>query len=111
MPTLPPRPSLEQLRKQAKDLAHEKGVKLSVAQLEVARNYGFPRWERLVEHVRAARRQEALNTPLIRPVELRPGRPYILQDRSVVTTDDVFATFVAARAGSTSPCAKGISRS
>jgi len=99
MPTLPPRPSLEQLRKQAKDLAHEKGVKLSVAQLEVARNYGFPRWERLVEHVRAARRQEALNTPLIRPVELRPGRPYILQDRSVVTTDDVFAMFVAARAG------------
>src|SRR5262245_4235649 len=99
MPTLPPRPSLEQLRKQAKDLAHEKNIKLSLAQFEIARHYGFPRWERLVEHVRTARGQDALDTPLIRPMELRPGRPYTLQDGSVVTTDDVFAMFVAARAG------------
>jgi len=99
MPPLPPRPSLEQLRKQAKDLAHETNTKLSTAQCEIAHHYGFPRWERLVEHVRAARGQDALDTPLIRPVELRPGRPYTLHDGRVVTTDDVFAMFVAARAG------------
>ncbi len=99
MPSLPPRPSLEQLRKQAKDLAREKNVQLAGAQLEVARDYGFTRWERLVEHVRAVRGQHALNTPLIRPVELRPGRPYTLPDGHDVTTDEVFAMFAAVRAG------------
>ena len=99
MPTLPSRPSLEQLRKQAKDLAHEKNIKRSAAQSEIAQRYGFPRWERLVEHVRAERSQGALDTTLIRPVELRAGRPYTLQDGDVVTTDDVFGMFVAARAG------------
>ena len=99
MPTLPPRPSLEQLRKQAKDLARAKNIKLSAAQLVTAREYGFTKWESLVEHVRATRGQSALQTPLIRPVELRPGRPYTLADGTVVTTDDVFAMFVAARGG------------
>src|SRR5690242_4202249 len=99
MPALPPRPSLEQLRKQAKDLAHEKNIKLSGAQFEIAHSYGFPRWDRLVDYVRAVRGEERLETPLIRPVELRTGRPYTLQDGSVVSTDDVFAMFVAARAG------------
>lgn len=99
MSTLPPRPSLEQLRKQAKDLAHQKDIKLSAAQFEIARTYGFPRWEHLVDHVRALRHHDALDTPLIRPVELRPERPYTLQDGTVVTTDDVFAMFVAARSG------------
>jgi uncharacterized protein len=99
MPTLPPRPSREQLRKQAKDLARDKNIKLAAAQFEIARSYGFARWESLVEHVRAARAQEALATPLIRPIELRPGLAYTLQDGAVVTADDVFAMFVAARAG------------
>jgi ankyrin repeat protein len=99
MPKLPARPSLEQLRKQAKDLARAKDISLADAQLAIARNYGFPRWERLVEHVRAIRGDSALTTPLIRPVELRPGYPYTLEDGNVVTTDDVFAMFVAARAG------------
>jgi ankyrin repeat protein len=99
MPSLPPRPSLEQLRKQAKDLAREKNVQLAAAQLEVARDYGFTRWERLVEHVRAVRGQHALNTPLIRPAELCPGRPYTLPDGHDVTTDEVFAMFAAVRAG------------
>jgi ankyrin repeat protein len=99
MPTLPPRPSLEQLRKQAKDLAHETHITLSTAQRQIAHHYGFSRWEGLVEHVRAAREKDVLDTPLIRPVELRPGRPYTLQDGRTVTTDDVFAMFVAARAG------------
>ena len=99
MSILPPRPSLEQLRKQAKELAGAKNIKLAAAQFEIARDYGFIGWERLAEHVRALRGQDALKTPLIRPVELRPGRPYTLQDGCVVTTDDVFAMFVAARRG------------
>jgi ankyrin repeat protein len=106
MRALPPRPSLEQLRKQAKDLAREHGVALSDAQLQLARDYGFPRWERLVAHVRSVRSDGALTTPLIRPVELRPGRPYTLPDGTVVTTDDVYAMFVAARAGDR----KGVTR-
>lgn len=106
MPTLPQRPSLEQLRKQAKDLARAKDITLSAAQRAIARDYGFPRWERLVEHVRAVRGESALQTPLIRPVELRSGRPYTLPDGTVVTTDEVFETFVAARGGDL----KGIKR-
>ena len=99
MRPLPPRPSLEHLRKQAKHLARASGLALSAAQQRVAREYGFNRWERLLEHVRSVRRDGALTTTLIRPVELRPGRPYTLQDGTVVTTDDVYAMFVAARAG------------
>ena len=74
MPPLPPRPSLEQLRKQAKDLARDRNIKLAAAQSDVACQYGFARWERLVEHVRAVREQDALKSALIRPVELRSGR-------------------------------------
>lgn len=110
MPTLPSRPSLEQLRKQAKDLSHEKNIKLSSAQSEIAHRYGFPRWDRLVEYVRAARREGSLDTPLIRPVELRAGRPYTLRDGQVVTTDDVFEMFVAARAGDLKHIRRSIAR-
>ncbi|HYH32643.1 MAG TPA: ankyrin repeat domain-containing protein [Pseudonocardia sp.] len=53
MPTLPTRPSLERLRKQAKALRRERGVPLHRAQHELARSYGFPSWPRLVRHVRA----------------------------------------------------------
>ena len=110
MPTLPLRPSLEQLRKQAKDLARAKDVKLAAAQFEIARDYGFTRWEHLVDHVRAARGQDALKDALIRPIELRPGRHYTLEDGHVVTTDDVFAMFVAARAGELKDVRRLISR-
>ena len=99
MRPLPPRPSLEQLRKQAKDLARAKNIKLAEAQLLLARAYGFTKWERLADHVRTARGRSALQRPLIRPVELRTGRPYTLEDGTIVTTDEVFAMFVAARAG------------
>ncbi|HET7696078.1 MAG TPA: ankyrin repeat domain-containing protein [Vicinamibacterales bacterium] len=99
MRSLPSRPSIEQLRKQAKDLARDKGIRLSDAQRLLAREYGFTRWDRLLAHVRGARTGAALTAALIRPVELRPGRPYALPDGTTVTTDDVYATFVAARAG------------
>ena len=53
---LPAAPSLEQLRKQAKELVRERRaggepVRLSEAQRELARAYGFPSWPRLKAYV------------------------------------------------------------
>ena len=57
---LPDRPSLEQLRKQAKEhLAlrreSDQAVTLSVAQHELAQAYGFESWPKLVHHVESVR--------------------------------------------------------
>jgi hypothetical protein len=50
--SLPARPSLEQLRKQAKDrLASMPDAKLADAQFALARDYGFDSWPKLVRHV------------------------------------------------------------
>lgn len=50
--SLPERPSLEQLRNQARDLQRSGAVpKLIDAQREVARRYGFASWARLKRHV------------------------------------------------------------
>ncbi len=62
---LPARPSLEHLRKQAKDRlralrAEDPSAKLADAQFAVAREYGFESWPRLVDHV------EAVNPPGLR---------------------------------------------
>jgi ankyrin repeat protein len=54
VPDLPARPSLEHLRKQAKARRRERGIALSRAQFEIAREYGFDSWPKLVHHVRAA---------------------------------------------------------
>ena len=53
---LPERPSLEQLRKQAKEhldtlRAADPSVKLAAAQHALAREYGFESWPKLVHHV------------------------------------------------------------
>jgi hypothetical protein len=50
---LPARPSLEQLRKQAKELSGSGGIPLHRAQLELARRYGFESWPKLVHHLEA----------------------------------------------------------
>src|SRR5262245_32631829 len=49
--SLPPRPSLESLRKQAKKLAREKSVPLRDGQLALAREYGFAGWQDLTADV------------------------------------------------------------
>ena len=125
MSILPERPSLEQLRKQAKNLLRSAkagdeqararlaavvpGVgrrwfpsspKLSDAQLVIARESGFESWPTLVRHVEsiAGGRTLALQ-PLIRPIELGAGRSWQLSDGSSVPTDDVYAMFAAARDG------------
>jgi ankyrin repeat protein len=51
---LPHRPSLEHLRKQAKARKRERAITLSQAQHELAREYGFDSWPRLVHHVQAS---------------------------------------------------------
>lgn len=49
--SLPPRPSLESLRKQAKKLAHDRGLTLRNAQLAIARDYGYSGWKELTAEV------------------------------------------------------------
>lgn len=50
---LPPRPDLEQLKRQAKELQHSAGVPLYEAQTRLAREYGFASWNKLREEVEA----------------------------------------------------------
>ena len=45
--SLPPRPSLESLRKQARKLARGRSLSLRDAQLAIAREYGYPGWQDL----------------------------------------------------------------
>jgi hypothetical protein len=49
--SLPARPSLESLRKQARKLARERAVSLRDAQLLLAREYGFAGWQDLIAEV------------------------------------------------------------
>jgi hypothetical protein len=49
--SLPARPSLESLRKQAKKLARDRSVSLRDAQLALAREYGFAGWQDLTAEV------------------------------------------------------------
>jgi ankyrin repeat protein len=125
---LPDRPSLEQLRKQAKDLLRDARagdtsalarmttstadgarVSLALAQLAIAREYGFPSWPKLCRHVEAIV-GDLVRRPLIRPVELSQGRRYTLPDGTDTTTDDVFAMFVAARDGEIEPLKRLVAR-
>jgi hypothetical protein len=57
--TLPPRPSLDHLKKQAKDRLQElqataPGTQLADAQHALARDYGFPSWPKLKARVEAS---------------------------------------------------------
>src|SRR5262245_41172338 len=50
--SLPPRPSLDSLRKQAKKLARERSLSQRQAQLVLAREYGFAGWQDLTAEVK-----------------------------------------------------------
>ena len=67
---LPDQPSLEHLRKQAKDLRRAEGIGLSAAQLAVARQYGFASWTRAEAPRRAGHRATAGS-----PSATTPGGP------------------------------------
>jgi Ankyrin repeat len=64
---LPERPNLEQLKKQARELANAEKLKLTAAQLRVAHQYGFASWTKLKAHVemvtRLTRTPDALDSP------------------------------------------------
>jgi len=49
--SLPPRPSVDSLRKQAKKLARERSLSQREAQLVLAREYGFAGWKNLIAEV------------------------------------------------------------
>lgn len=70
MGTLPAKPSLDQLRKRAKDLARAEGVKLAEAQFRIARDHGFPSWPKLQAYVRRVTEHgESLQHPYHQDVE------------------------------------------
>jgi len=55
VPELPPHASLEYLRKQAKARKRDRAIALSQAQHDIAREYGFASWPKLVHQVQASR--------------------------------------------------------
>ena len=66
MSQLPPRPSFDHLKKQAKDRLRElqqrdPAAKLADAQHAIAREYGFPTWARLKAHIESL--QQMLDSP------------------------------------------------
>jgi ankyrin repeat protein len=69
---LPPRPSLEQLRKQAKEhldtlRAADPSVALAAAQHALAREYGFESWPKLVHHIESMQPEHRM----LQPAELK----------------------------------------
>ena len=69
---LPERPSLEQLRKQAKEHLHtlraaDPSVNLAAAQHALAREYGFESWPKLVHHVESMQPANRM----LQPAELK----------------------------------------
>jgi ankyrin repeat protein len=112
--SLPPAPSLEQLRKQAKDLArvHRAGdaaaaarvreqhprpaepLKLSDAQLVIAREHGFPSWPRLRDYVeRVAAHGPGLQHAYHEDLDYYEGRAYGLLASAQDGTDGAVAAF------------------
>jgi ankyrin repeat protein len=110
--SLPPAPSLEQLRKQAKELlrahragdpqavarvaAHEPGepLKLTGAQHVVAREHGFPSWPRLHAYVeRVAAHGPGLQHAYHEDVDYYEGRAYGLHASARDGTESAVAAF------------------
>jgi ankyrin repeat protein len=116
---LPARPSLEQLRKRAKELLRAarqadpsaldrfgvggarhrtpNELRLADAQFVLATEHGFRSWSDLRQFVDQPATGD--QRPLIRPGEYLGNRPYRLRDGSQTTTDAVYEVFVATRAG------------
>ncbi|HET9425448.1 MAG TPA: ankyrin repeat domain-containing protein [Gemmatimonadaceae bacterium] len=128
--TLPERPSLDHLRKEAKDLlraarAEDSGalariravkhrpsdrVILAEAQFTIAREYGFASWADLVQHVGKISGAAFVLRPLIRPVEMPSGKRHKLSDDLEVPNDDIYAMFAAARDGDLATVRELVSR-
>jgi uncharacterized protein len=94
---LPDRPSLEQLRKQAKEhldtlQAVDPAVNLSAAQHALARDYGFESWPKLVHHVESLQPERRM----LQPAELKSDEKLLW---SSGRGSDVWALFQACAAG------------
>ncbi len=121
---LPARPSLEQLRKQAKHLLRDvragdpdasarvhailprvldggSALALADAQFVLAREYGFQSWAALVHHVERVTPSQSSppHRPPIRPLELRSTRVITLPDGGSAPADTVWSMYLAAHAG------------
>src|SRR5207237_9821127 len=113
MPTLPPNPNLDQLRHQAKELLRaaksgdpeatrrlqdvsERPSTLAVAQLAIARAYGFPSWARLKEEVetRALDLAQKADAFCEASISSRPGRALRLLAETPELATYNFATAV-----------------
>jgi hypothetical protein len=75
---LPPRPNLEHLKKQAKDLLHDlkqqhPASKLADAQYALAREYGFASWPKLKVHVESLPRVISSDEDTEAPVDFQSG--------------------------------------
>ena len=93
-PPLPVAANLEQLRKQAKDLARAGALKLSDAQLTIAREYGFPSWPRLKAYVeRLAAHGPGLQHAYHEDLEYYEGRAEGLLASAVDGTPGAVALF------------------
>jgi ankyrin repeat protein len=94
-PSLPAAPSLEQLRKRAKQLVRSGGAaKLSEAQLAVAREHGFPSWPRLKAYVdRVTEHGPGLQHAYHEDVEYYDGRAYGLLASAQDGTPGAIAAF------------------
>ena len=79
MSVLPERPSLEHLRKQAKARRRERGIALSQAQHQLAREYGFASWPKLAHVIQA-------NCPAWSARQLRPV-DVCVQEHAVAVRD------------------------
>jgi ankyrin repeat protein len=120
---LPARPSLEQLRKQAKDLLRavragdaDAAARVSAiiprngstddfaladAQFVLAREHGFQSWSALGQHVESLDPRAAVppRRPPIRPIEWESSKVVTLASGSSVAADTVWSMFLAAHAG------------
>ena len=101
MGTLPAKPSLDQLRKRAKDLARAEGVKLSEAQFRIARDHGFPSWPKLQAYVRRVTEHgETLQHPYHQDVEYYASHQ---GNRFLIWTNDTGRNFRLVEASEDDP--------
>jgi ankyrin repeat protein len=91
-PSLPPRPSLEWLRKTAKDRLEllrrtASDANLAQAQLAVARDYGFPSWRALKRHIEElpTTTQTVTSDQIVDAFLLRVGQGRIDDVRALLT--------------------------
>jgi ankyrin repeat protein len=88
--SLPPRPSVEHLRKQAKRLARRDQLTLGKAQHQIAQHYGAINWAALLSRVKAAL---SLNDPSTPDAFVRAGVVLIDADHRSGTLDAASALF------------------